>query len=128
MRLSGDVGGWKPSNNQDVAGQAMPPHPNSHQKKPTCVHESRRFANRLAGDAPHLHPPGMFVISEEEAAAIRAAFHQGGELAAAVELRRRFPGITDTVKARECARSIAGWGPLSLPLRPPARLRCRRKD
>jgi hypothetical protein len=33
----------------------------------------------------------MFAVSEEEAAAIRAAFEQGGELAAAVELRRRFP-------------------------------------
>jgi hypothetical protein len=70
----------------------------------------------------------MFVISEEVAAAIRAAFHEDGELAAAVELRRRFPGITDTVKARECARTIAGWEPLSLPLRPPTRLLRRRKD
>jgi hypothetical protein len=70
----------------------------------------------------------MFVISEEEAAAIRAAFHQGGEFAAAVELRRRFRGITDNAKARECARAIAGWTPLSLPLRPPTRLHRRRKD
>jgi hypothetical protein len=37
----------------------------------------------------------MFVVTEEEAAAIRTAFNQGGELAAAVELRRLFPGITD---------------------------------
>jgi hypothetical protein len=70
----------------------------------------------------------MFVISDKVAAAIRAAFHRDGELAAAVELRRRFPGITDTVKARECARTIAGWEPLSSPLRPPTRLRRRRKD
>jgi hypothetical protein len=33
----------------------------------------------------------MFVVSEVEAAAIRTAFEQGGELAAAVELRRLFP-------------------------------------
>jgi hypothetical protein len=70
----------------------------------------------------------MFVVSEEEAAAIRAAFDQGGEFAAAVELRRRFPGITDTAKARECARTIAGWKPLSLPPRPPARLRRRSRE
>ena len=49
----------------------------------------------------------MFVVSEEEAAAIRAAFDQGGEFAAAVELRRLFPGVTDNAKARECARTIA---------------------
>jgi hypothetical protein len=70
----------------------------------------------------------MFVISEEEAAAIRPAFDQGGEFAAAVELRRRFPGITDTATARECARVIADWKPLSLPLRLPTRLRRRRED
>ena len=61
---------------------------------------------------------GMFSVSEAQAAAIRAAYRQSGELAAAVELRRRFPGITDNVKAREFARIIAGWKPLakSLPL------------
>ena len=31
-----------------------------------------------------------------------------GELSAAVELRRLFPGVTDMVEARECARTIAG--------------------
>ena len=41
------------------------------------------------------HAPGMFVVSEAEAAAIRAVFQQRGEFAAAIELRRRFPGITD---------------------------------
>jgi hypothetical protein len=56
----------------------------------------------------------MFVVSEAEAAAIRAAFEQRGELAAAVELRRLFPGVTDNVQARECARTIAGWEPLSV--------------
>jgi hypothetical protein len=33
---------------------------------------------------------GMFCVSEAEAAAIRAAYEQRGELAAAVELCRRF--------------------------------------
>jgi hypothetical protein len=53
----------------------------------------------------------MFAVSEEDAAAIRAAFDQAGELSAAVELRRRFPGITDNARAREWARTIAGWKP-----------------
>lgn len=56
--------------------------------------------------------PGMFVVSEADAAAIRAAFDQEGELSAAIELRRRFPGIADNEKARACVRTIAGWQPL----------------
>jgi hypothetical protein len=51
----------------------------------------------------------MFSVTEAEAAAIRAAFERDGELSAAIELRRLFPGITDGAKARECARTIAGW-------------------
>ena len=58
----------------------------------------------------------MFVVTEADAAAIRAVYQQRGEFAAAVELRQRFPGITDNAQARECARTIAGWKPL--PLRP----------
>ena len=45
----------------------------------------------------------MFVVTEEDEAAIRAVYQQRGEFAAAVELRRRFPGITDNAQARECA-------------------------
>jgi hypothetical protein len=59
---------------------------------------------------------GMFVVSETEAAAIRTAYEQGGELSAAIEVRRLFPGITDNAKARECARTIAGWAPLPAPV------------
>jgi hypothetical protein len=68
----------------------------------------------------------MFSVTEAEAALIRTAFDERGELSAAVELRRIFPGITDNAKARECARIIAGWSPV---VRPPAtvtRLRPRR--
>ena len=54
----------------------------------------------------------MFVISEADAAAIRAAFDRRGELSAAVELRRLFPGVADMADARECARTIAAWKPL----------------
>jgi hypothetical protein len=64
----------------------------------------------------------MFVVTEAEAAAIRAAFDRGGELSAAVELRRLFPGVTDNAQARECARTIAGWEPLPVALRSVRRL------
>jgi hypothetical protein len=51
----------------------------------------------------------MFVVTEAEAAAIRAIFHGRSECSAAVELRRLFPDIADTASAQECARTIAGW-------------------
>ena len=60
----------------------------------------------------------MFVVSEAEAAAIRAIFHQQGEFAAVAELRRLFPGITVAEQVRECARTIAGWRSLPTRLRP----------
>ena len=56
--------------------------------------------------------PTMFVVTEADAPAIRAIFDEHGELSAAIELRRRFPGIIDNENARACARSIAGWTPL----------------
>ena len=59
----------------------------------------------------------MFVVTEADAAAIRAAFARGGELSAAVELRRLFPGITSTTQAQAFARTIVGWKPLPAPLR-----------
>ena len=60
----------------------------------------------------------MLGVSEAEAAAIRAIFHERGEFSAAVELRRLFPGITDNAQARECVRTIASWRPLPKRLRP----------
>jgi hypothetical protein len=66
----------------------------------------------LAARSPRYHRAGMFVVTEAEAAVIRAAFEQRGELSAAIELRRLFPGITDNVQAQACARTIAGWKPL----------------
>jgi len=62
----------------------------------------------------------MFVVTEEDEAAIRAAFEQRGVFAAAVELRQLFPGITDNAQARACVRTIAGWQPP--PLRPVKRM------
>ncbi len=53
----------------------------------------------------------MFVVNEAEAAAIRAAYERGGELSAAAELVRLFPGLDNAMKARVSARTIAGWRP-----------------
>src|SRR3954470_17733854 len=67
---------------------------------------------------------GMFLVTEADAEAIRTLFHEEGELSAAIELRRRFPGITNNAQARTFARTIAGWTPLPaapapvIPLRP----------
>ena len=58
----------------------------------------------------------MLVVSEAEATAIRTAFDHGGEFAAAVELCRLFPAVTDNAEAWECARAIAAWQPL--PVKP----------
>jgi hypothetical protein len=76
----------------------------------------------LVRPRPRSHAPEMFVVSEAEATAIRTAFDQGGEFAAAVELRRLFPGVADNAQARACARTIAGWKPLPVPLRRVTRL------
>lgn len=51
----------------------------------------------------------MSLVTEADATAIRAIYEQEGELSAAIELRRRFRGITDNAKAREHVRAIAGW-------------------
>jgi hypothetical protein len=60
----------------------------------------------------------MFVVTEAQAAIIRAAYEQRGEFSAAVELRQLFPGILDNAQARLCVRTIAGWRPLPKRLRP----------
>jgi hypothetical protein len=73
------------------------------------------------------HPPDTFLVSEADAAAIRTVFEQEGELSAAIELRRRFRGITDNAKARLHARTIAGWMPLPAPIRPVTRLHPRKE-
>jgi hypothetical protein len=65
----------------------------------------------------------MFMVTEDDATAIREIFEREGELSAAIELRRRFPGITDNARALECARTIAGWTPLQNPPATVTRLR-----
>jgi hypothetical protein len=64
--------------------------------------------------------PAMFAVTEEDETAIRTVYEQRGEFAAGIELRRRFPGITDNAQARERARTIADWRPL--PPRPVKRM------
>jgi hypothetical protein len=84
-------------------------------------HLCARDADRhVADEHSPPHAPAMFVVTEADAAAIRAVYQPRGEFSAAVELRRRFPGVTDNAQARECARTIAGWKPL--PLRPVKRV------
>ena len=72
----------------------------------------------LADNDPLSPAPDMFVISEADAAALRAISQQRGEFSAAMELRPLFPGITDNAQARECVRTIASWRPLPRRLRP----------
>jgi hypothetical protein len=64
----------------------------------------------------------MFVVTEAEATAIRTVFEQEGELSAAIEVRRLFPGVTDNAKARAHAQTIAGWELPPTPLSPVTRL------
>jgi hypothetical protein len=69
----------------------------------------------------------MFSVDEATAEAIRRVFNESGELSAAIELRRHFPGITDNAAARRCVRTIANWNPL--PPLPPRRTRtCRTRS
>src|SRR3954469_21594086 len=71
--------------------------------------------SRLPSMARQDHLPPMFVLTESDAAAIRTAYERDGEFSAATELRGLFPGIADNARARECARSIAGWRPTPAP-------------
>ena len=64
------------------------------------------------------HSKVMFSVTEAQAAAIRATFKKDGELSAAIEVRRLFPGVTNNQEERSCARTIAGWSaPAAMPRR-----------
>jgi hypothetical protein len=59
----------------------------------------------------------MFCVSEAQAAVIRTAFEQHGELSAVVvELRRLFPGVDNIALARECASASSLAGNRSRPV------------
>ncbi len=57
----------------------------------------------------------MFIVDEPTAEAIRLAWEDGGELSAIVELRRHYPLIIDTARARLCVRTIVSWMPRPAP-------------
>jgi hypothetical protein len=78
---------------------------------------------RLPPVTQHATFISVYVVTEADAAAIREAYETGGELSAAVELRRRFPGIIDNAMAREQARRIAAWTPLPYCPKPRRRIR-----
>lgn len=65
--------------------------------------------------ATSAHIAGMFAIDEESLEATCVAFEEHGELAAAVELRQRFPGIGDVAVARRIVRLVVGWQPIAQP-------------
>ena len=77
----------------------------------------RAGAHYICRRGVHSHALRMFVITEADAAAIRAVFDQQGELSAAIELRRRFRGSPTTRRrgrargalpgGRRCQRSLA---------------------
>jgi hypothetical protein len=60
---------------------------------------------------------GMVALTEEDVAAIQAAYHESGELSAAAEVRKRFQAIQGE-RAREWARMIAAWRPIEVKPRP----------
>jgi hypothetical protein len=77
----------------------------------TAVWPLRSVARSGPGSRAAIAWPRTFAITEADIEAICAEFDRSGELAAAVELRRRFPGLSDNAGARECARMIARWRP-----------------
>jgi hypothetical protein len=95
---------------------------------PSCPRGSRRADCAEAGRLLAMVCSTKFAVSEADAAAIREAFDRAGELAAALEVRRRFPVITDNTQARICARTIAGWKPPPVPRDPPATVTQLRPD
>src|SRR5690348_10026614 len=84
--------------------------------KASCRGRLRSRNHRLLRSGLRSHAPQMFCVSEAQAAIIRTAFEQRGELSAVVELRRLFPGVINIALARECVRTIADWPPLPVHL------------
>jgi hypothetical protein len=61
----------------------------------------------------------MFIVTEADAAAIRTAYEQEGELSAAIEVRRLFPGVTTPRRCHAPGPSPAGNRWLRRPVRLP---------
>ena len=95
---------------RSVASRSRPARPARVPVTPFLHEVVRRIA--IVSGGALCHALGMFVVTEADAAAIRTIFNEEGELSAAIELRRRFPGLTPTTrKAWDCAKAIAGWMP-----------------
>jgi hypothetical protein len=62
---------------------------------------------RLAGNGARSHAPRMFVVTEAEAAAIRATFGSAASWRQRSSCADCSLAFTDTMQARECARTIA---------------------
>ena len=75
-------------------------------RQPGATTPQAESACRLHGSSSGL---AMFCVTEAEAATIRTAYLEDGELSTAIALRRLFPGLADNAKARLFARQIAGW-------------------
>ena len=75
--------------------------------------DSPQPIGHLAAPGPRRHRRRMFSISDKDIAAIQAAFEQGGQLSATIEVRRIFPGIPDNAAALRVALTVAGWEPVS---------------
>lgn len=64
----------------------------------SCGCWNRRVANSLARRHPPASAAAVFVVTEEDAAGIRAVFERAGDFSAAFELRQRFPGSRQYLK------------------------------
>jgi hypothetical protein len=62
----------------------------------------------LAGRGENCHGPEMFVVTEADAAAICTISDEEGELAAAIELRRRSPESATTLRQGHVPGSSPG--------------------
>ena len=74
-----------------------------------------RGAGTLGLDPNRCSDPQVIIIADAISLYPKELYEKGGELSAAIELRRHFPGVVDNVHTRDCARTIAGWVPLPIP-------------
>lgn len=51
----------------------------------------------------------MFIVTEEETAAIRQAYERGGEWVAVAEFRRLFPGLASNAEVLRWVQTTAVW-------------------
>ncbi len=67
--------------------------------------------------APRTMLASMVALKDEDIIAIQAAYHESGELSAAIEVTRRFKALSGE-RAREWARMIAAWRPVEVQPKP----------